>query len=88
MKEDIFQSDVFKSLGEDKILLLREIAERIKGKSAMDAMAVIGAYQSKLSAGKPLSDEERKAILAVIRQSMTKEEQQKLDYVLTAIGMK
>lgn len=85
MKNDFFEKPEFACLGKEKIAFLKELAQKSKGKSPMELMAMFEQYQNKFSQGKPLQEEEKKAILIAIRESLDDSEKKRFDYVVNML---
>ena len=75
------------ALGEERLKLLREAAEKAKGKTGMERLDVFLEYGEKLSAGGSLPPEEQKALLAAVAASLPPEEQKQLIQVMTMLGL-
>ena len=76
-----------KALGEERLKLLREAAEKAKGKTGMERLDVFLEYGEKLSEGGSLPPEEQKALLAAVAASLPKEEQAQLMQIMTMLGL-
>ena len=75
------------ALGEERLRLLREAAEKAKGKSGMERLDVFLEYGERLSGGGSLPPEEQKALLAAVAASLPQEEQTQLMQVMTMRGL-
>ena len=75
------------ALGEDRLKLMREAAEKAKGKTGMERLDVFLEYGEKLSAGGSLPPEEQKALLAAVAASLPPEEQKQLTQVMAILGL-
>lgn len=75
------------ALGEERLNLLREAAEKAKGKNGMERLDVFLEYGEKLSAGGNLPPEEQKALLAAVAASLPPAEQKQLMQVMSMLGM-
>lgn len=75
------------ALGEERLQLMREAAERAKGKTGMERLDVFLEYGERLSAGGSLPPQEQKALLAAVAASLPKEEQMQLLQVMTILGL-
>ena len=75
------------ALGEERLRLMREAAEKAKGKTGMERLDVFLEYGEKLSAGGSLPPEEQKALLAAVAASLSKEEQAQLIQVMAMLGL-
>ena len=54
------------ALGEERLRLMQEAAEKCRGKSGMERLDIFLEYGEKLSEGGPLAPEEQKAVLAAV----------------------
>ncbi len=75
------------ALGGERLALLREAAEKAKGKSGMERLDVFLEYGERLSAGGSLPPEEQKALLAAVAASLPEEEQAQLTQVMAMLGL-
>ena len=75
------------ALSVERLNLLREAAEKAKGKTGMERLDVFLEYGEKLSAGGSLPPEEQKALLAAVAASLPKEEQKQLSQVMAMLGL-
>lgn len=75
------------ALGEERLKLMREAAEKAKGKTGMERLDVFLEYGEKLSAGSSLPPEEQKALLAAVAASLPPEEQKQLAQVMAMLGL-
>ncbi|MBQ2925005.1 MAG: hypothetical protein IJA25_08655 [Anaerotignum sp.] len=75
------------ALGEERLQLMREAAEKAKGKTGMERLDVFLEYGEKLSAGGSLPPGEQKALLAAVAASLPKEERMQLLQVMTLLGL-
>ena len=76
-----------KALGEKRLKLMREAAEKAKGKTGMERLDVFLEYGEKLSEGGSLQPQEQKALLAAVAASLPKDEQEQLTQVMALLGM-
>ena len=58
------------ALGEERLRLMQEAAEKCRGKSGMERLDIFLEYGEKLSEGGPLAPEEQKALLAAVAASL------------------
>ncbi len=78
----LFKKPAFASLGEERIALFRRFAEEIEGKSPMEVAAKYVRLNMRLSKEQPLTDAERKAVSAAIKESLSEEDRRKYAGVL------
>lgn len=75
------------ALGEERLQLMREAAEKCKGKTGMERLDIFLEYGEKLSEGGQLPPEEQKALLAAVAGSLPKEEQAQLAQIMAMLGL-
>ena len=75
------------ALGEERLQLMREAAEKAKGKTGMERLDIFLEYGEKLSAGGSLPPREQKALLAAVAASLPEEERMQLLQVMTVLGL-
>lgn len=74
-------------LGEERLRLLREAAEKSKGKTGMERLDVFLEYGEKLSAGGTLPPQEQKTLLAAMAAGLPEEEQKQLEKIMAMLGL-
>ena len=72
------------ALGEERLRLMQEAAEKCRGKSGMERLDIFLEYGEKLSEGGPLAPEEQKALLAA---SLPEQEQKQLTQLMQMMGI-
>lgn len=75
------------ALGEERLRLMREAAEKCKGKTGMERLDIFLEYGEKLAEGGQLLPEEQKALLAAVAASLPKEEQAQLAQIMAMLGL-
>ncbi|MCI5679851.1 MAG: hypothetical protein MR278_07750 [Bacteroidales bacterium] len=75
------------ALGEERLQLMREAAEKCKGKTGMERLDIFLEYGEKLSEGGQLPPEEQKALLAAVAASLPKKEQAQLAQIMAMLGL-
>ena len=74
------------ALGEERLRLMQEAAEKCRGKSGMERLDIFLEYGEKLSEGGPLAPEEQKALLAAVAASLPEQEQKQLTQLMQMMG--
>lgn len=74
------------ALGEERLRLIQEAAEKSRGKSGMDMLDVFLEYGERLSQGGELPVDQRKALLAALGATLPKEEQERLIQIVSMLG--
>ena len=72
------------ALGEERLRLMQEAAEKCRGKSGMD---IFLEYGEKLSEGRQLAPQEQKALLAAVAASLPEQEQRQLTELMKMMGV-
>ena len=75
------------ALGEERLRLMREAAEKCKGKTGMERLDIFLEYGEELSEGGRLPPEEQKALLAAVAASLPKKEQAQLAQIMAMLGL-
>ena len=75
------------ALGEERLRLMREAAEKCKGKTGMERLDIFLEYGEKLSEGGQRPPEEQKALLAAVAASLPKKEQAQLAQIMAMLGL-
>ncbi|MGM9916490.1 hypothetical protein [Anaerotignum sp.] len=75
------------ALGEERLRLMREAAEKCKGKTGMERLDIFLEYGEKLSEGGQLPPEEQKALLAAVAASLPQKEQAQLAQIMAMLGL-
>ena len=71
------------ALGEERLRLMQEAAEKCRGKSGMERLDIF----LKLADGGPLAPEEQKALLAAVAASLPEQEQKQLTQLMQMMGI-
>ncbi len=85
--KDGFDIPEVEVLGEDRLALIREAAEKSRGKEGMARLDVLLEYGEKLAAGGTLPKGEQRALVAAIGATLPKGEQQQLLQMMTMMGL-
>ena len=75
------------ALGEERLRLMQEAAEKCRGKSGMERLDIFLEYGEKLSEGGPLAPGEQKALLAAVAASLPEQEQKQLTQLMQMMGI-
>lgn len=75
------------ALGEERLKLMKEAAEKARGKTGMERLDVFLEYGERLSEGGTLPPEEQKALLAAVAASLPPEEQKQLTQLMAMLGL-
>ena len=78
MNETFLQRPEFQKLGEQKIAILQELAQKAKGKEPMELLELLQIYGQKLTGGNAIAPAERTALLTAMEESLENEEKMQL----------
>ncbi len=73
----MLNNDAFKCIEKEKLCVMVEISKKINGKTPMEALDIIISYKDKLSGGRPLSEQEKNAIMEILMENLQGEEKQR-----------
>lgn len=76
-----------RALGEERLRLLREAAEKSRDKTGMERLDIFLEYGEKLAAGGALPPEEQKALLAAAAAGMPEKERAQLEQAMAMLGL-
>lgn len=85
--DEALKNESFKSLEPEKIEAIKDIAQKIQGKSIPEALAVLNSYQAVLNSGKPIPQRERELMIAAIMSSLDDEPREKFASAMKMINM-
>ncbi len=80
--DEIFKKDAFKLFDEDKKQAVKEVIEKTKGKKPLEAMPIFMEYMNRVKQTRPLSKEEKQAMIIAILETMPPEEQKKFKAIV------
>lgn len=75
------------ALGEERLRLMREAAEKCRGRSGMERLDIFLEYGERLAEGGQLAPEEQKALLAAVAASLPEQERERLTQVMQMMGV-
>lgn len=81
-EKDLFESKEFQCIDPKKLEIMKQIAQQAKGKNPLEIVNLFSKHAEEFSEGKPLSAEEKNALLQVMRQSMSEQERKTFDELL------
>ena len=74
------------ALGEERLRLIREAAEKSRGKTGMERLDVLLEYGERLSEGGKLQEDQQRALLAAVCATLPKEEQERMIQMMSMLG--
>ena len=80
--DELFGNEAFQTIEPETLEVYKDFAREIDGKSMMEIMGVYMKFSKKLSAGRPLTDEEKTAIVQAIGKAVPPSEHGKLTTML------
>ena len=87
MKMNAWEMPQVQALGEERLRLMQEAAEKCRGKSGMERLDIFLEYGEKLSEGGQLAPEEQKALLAAVAASLPEQERKQLTQLMQMMGI-
>lgn len=87
MEMSAWEIPELQALGEERLSILREAAEKCRGKSGMERLDIFLEYGERLSAGGKLPPEEQRALLAAVAASLPQQEQRQLAELMKMMGV-
>ena len=75
------------ALGEERLRLMQEAAEKCRGKSGMERLDIFLEYGEKLSEGRQLAPQEQEALLAAVAASLPEQEQRQVAELMKMMGI-
>lgn len=85
--DELFQNKAFQCLDAEKLAVMKTVAEKAKGKSAVEVMNLFNQYGPALTKGKPLTSQEKAAMIEVLKMNMSAPEKKQLEEVLHIMKM-
>lgn len=82
-----WETPQMQALGEERLRLLREAAEKSRGKTGMERLDVFLEYGERLAAGGALPPEQQKALLAAAAAGMPEKEQAQMAQIMAMLGL-
>lgn len=80
--------DILKTLEPERIAIIDECISKIQGKSEMEVVNIVTDAAKKFSStGKPMTSDERKALIYAMREKLETDQRKKFDIILNMIGM-
>lgn len=86
--KELLNEEAFRCLDDRKKGLIINLSEMVKGKSAMQTLNVFMEYSEELTGGKPLTDEERNAIMEVLKSNMNEGERSQFNQMMGMFNMR
>lgn len=80
--DEILKKDAFSALDPAQVAALKSALEKVRGKSAMEAAPVIMAHAGALERGRPISREQRAAMVSAMLESMPETERNKFRAIM------
>jgi len=81
----MFNDSIFDSIEMERLEAIKKISEEVKGKNATEVMMIILKYNKVLQTGRKITKNERDAMIEVIFNSLSDEEQNQFRSVIQVI---
>ncbi|MCL2462177.1 MAG: hypothetical protein FWF44_05875 [Defluviitaleaceae bacterium] len=78
----LFNKEAFKSIDPERLAIFKQFAREIEGKNIMEVIGVYMKFSQSLPKGKPLTNEEKTAIIQSVGESLPASEQGKFQAVV------
>jgi len=82
----IKKNPAFKDLEPERVEMLIELAKRLEGKGAVEALGILSEFSRKFPAGREFTKEERAVMIGAFLESMPRDERVKYESLLKIIG--
>lgn len=87
INEEIFNNEAFKNIEPKKLETIKRIVKEADGKTSEQALNIFLDNMPSLSHGKPLTPNERNAVIIAITSNMDDVERKKFDQIMHVIQM-
>lgn len=85
--DKLIEQDEFKNIGPEKLAAIKEISEKMKGKSVSEIIKIISSYKELFNSGTQITDQERNLMLSVMLENMNEEERKSFTKILKLGGI-
>lgn len=82
--DELFKKEAFKNIEPERLEAFRQLAEKISGKNMNEILDILLDFGRNMPGGRNLSNDEKKAIIETITESLSDEEKKKFK---TMLGM-
>lgn len=82
--DELFKKEAFKNIEPERLETFRQLAEKISGKNMNEILDILLDFGRNMPGGRNLSNDEKKAIIETITESLSDEEKKKFK---TMLGM-
>lgn len=80
---------ILERLEPERVAVINRCIQKIQNKNEMEVLALVTeAAKEFSSAGKPMSSDERKALIYAMRDNLQGDQQKRFDVILNMVGMK
>ena len=83
MDKKILDNPAFRNIGRERLELIAGLSEKIKGKSALEALDILQQSAAAISSGKRLTQKEQQAIFLALASAMSPNELKNMEYILS-----
>jgi len=84
--DNAWETPEVQALGEERLRLIREAAEKSRDKTGMDRLDIFLEYGERLAKDGELPVDQQKALLAAVGATLPKEEQERLIQIMSMLG--
>ena len=86
MNDNFFQNKAFQSIEPEKMRLIEELSQKVRGKTTMEALDLMMFYLPKISEGRPLRAEEKTAIFEAAMANMNEKEKNQFHNMMRIVS--
>lgn len=83
--DEMLNNEAFANMEPSRLEAVKKISREVKGKSVQEVMMILIKYNKALSNGRKITKEERDAMVKVIYDSLSPEEQEQFKSVIKII---
>ena len=82
----LFQKEAFRRLEPEKVNVFREFAAQLDGKSGPEILSLYMKFSKELSKGRPMTRDEKTAVIEAIGESLPRAEQPKFRNIVKMLS--
>ena len=75
-------------LGEESMALIRRMSAALRGKTTVESLDIILKFMPEITAGRKFNDDERRLVIAALKEGMNDTERMRLDEIMAVMGIR
>jgi hypothetical protein len=83
--DHLLNNKAFENIEQERLEAIKSIVQEVKGKTSQEAMFIIMKYARPLRSGRKITKEEGDAMMSVIYEGLTPEEQEQFKGIIQVI---